>query len=126
MWANTVLSCLSSQQELSPGAFALSDAVVQNGAVLSGTDPIDVTTSLEQWAFAVTFPFRRDALGAERAEGPLLVRIEAVVQSGCIGIGCVAGDLRTYLSPEIERMPEGRGTVFDLILGPIHGESCGW
>jgi hypothetical protein len=127
MSTNTAVeNSLTLQRELFPGAFALPDAASHNGSLVTGSGPLDVTTPREPWAFAVLFPSRRPESGGPSGVAPFLVRVEAVVRSGRIGIGCVAADLRTYLSAEIERTPEDGDTVFDMIVEPVRGETCRW
>src|SRR5438067_2232356 len=122
MWAAKILATANVGEEISPPAFALADAVIHNDSVVVGRDPIDITTPFEQWAFAVTFPLRKNALSFT---GHLLVRIEAVVESGRIGIGCVTPDLRSFVSAEVERTFEDRDAVFEMIV-EAGGNRDGW
>ncbi len=92
-----------------------------------GFGPIHITTSSQQWAFAVTFPFRPEDCDLRVDRRPVLVRIEAAVESGKIGIGCVTPDLKTYLNAEIQRTSEDGNTVIDLIVETdADGDRCGW
>jgi hypothetical protein len=117
---------VSLDRELSPGAFALSHAASHNGSTVIGTGSLDITTSAERWDFAATFPFQHKLFNANGITGPFLVRVEATVQTGSIGIGCVAADLKTFISPEVEHTPENGDTVFDLIVDPVVGDSSFW
>src|SRR5437667_8026210 len=125
MWTDKVIDSFDVQDELSPGAFALSDAVVANNSIVFGSGPIDVTTPPGQWAFAVTFPLRRTDLPSHDIHGPLLIKIDAAIESGRIGIGCVASDLQSYVTPEIERTSEDGKTVFDVIVETV-ADGCSW
>src|SRR6476620_5820292 len=110
MWTARMLATANVGEEISPPAFALADAVIHNDSVVVGRDPIDIATPSEQWAFAVAFPLRKDAVAFA---GPLLVRVEAVVESGRIGMGCVTPDLRSFVSAEVERTFEDSDAVFE-------------
>ena len=112
--------------EMSPGAFALVDALSHNGSRVIATGALDITTSTERWAYAITFPFRHTAFRAHGIIAPFLVRVEATVHSGSIGIGCVAADLKTYISPEVERTTKNGNTVFDVIIETDQIESSLW
>ncbi len=112
-------------EEIVAGAFTLADAVIHNQSLVVGNGPLDITTPADQWAYAVTFPARPEAL--HRAGNDLLcVIVDAEVISGRIGIGCVAPDHRTYVSVETDRTPEDVGTVFEVVIDDPGGDGCGW
>ena len=113
------------REELLPGAFALSDAVIHNQSVVTGSGPMDITTPADQWAFAVSFPLRSEACGRAGKE-LLCVTVEAEVKSGRIGIGCVAPDYSTYVSTESDRTPRDGNTVYDVFIERPRGDGCGW
>jgi hypothetical protein len=121
MWTAKMLATANVGEEISPPPFSLADAVIHNNSVVVGRDPIDIATPSEQWAFAVTFPLRKDAAAFA---GPVLVRVEAVVESGRIGMGCVTPDLRSFVSAEVERTFEDRDMVFEMIIEA--GGNAGW
>ncbi len=113
------------REEVSPGAFELSDAVVHNQSVVTGSGPMDITTSGDPWAFAVSFPLRSEA--CRRAGRELLcIIVEAEVKSGRIGIGCVAPDCRTYVGTEGDRTAEDGNTAFEVVIERPGGDGCGW
>jgi len=117
---------LEPQEELSPGAFSLSDAVSHNESLVVGCGPVEVTTIPRRWAYAAAFPFRPGAVRFGDGTGPVLVRIEARVEHGRIGIGCVSPDMTSYFTAEIERTSEDGDTFFDIIMDPIESRHCGW
>jgi hypothetical protein len=125
MWTDRIVGGLVLKEELSPGAFELSSVVIHNDTVVRRNGSLDITTPRAQWAFAVTFPFQPHAGEAGCAGMWLLVRIDGTVKSGRIGIGCVTADLRTYVSPELERTAEDGDTVIDLIVEPAGGAGPG-
>jgi hypothetical protein len=125
MWTDRIVGALDLKGELSPGAFQLSSVVIHNDSVVRRTGSLDITTPLAQWAFAVTFPFQPHAGEGGCDSRSLLVRIDATVKSGRIGIGCVTADLRTYVSPELERTAEDGDTVVDLIVELAEGAGPG-
>src|SRR5581483_10313384 len=118
-------SALEIHGELLPGLFALSDAVLQKGSVVTGVLPLEITTSVEQWAYAVLFPLRAEA-ARETANRFFLVTVEAEVMSGRIGIGYIARDGSTYLATEIERVAEAEDSSINLFLGPREVDEGGW
>lgn len=108
MWTDRIVGALDLKEELSPGAFQLSSVVIHNDSVVRRTGSLDITTPRAQWAFAVTFPFKPHAGEGRGDSRSLLVRIDATVKSGRIGIGCVTTDLRTYVSGRLMRIEPGR------------------
>lgn|GEM_PF-867832 len=118
------LGDLDLRQEVLPGAFALGDAIVHNQSLVTGSDPMDITTPAAQWAFAVSFPLRSDA--CRRVEQDLLcVTVEAEVKTGRIGIGCLSSDGSAYVSRETERTVREGNTVFDIVIERPGAEGCG-
>lgn len=113
------------REEVLPGAFALSDAVIHNQSVVIGSGPVDITTSGDQWAYAVSFPLRLEACCRAGRE-LLCVTVEAEVKSGRIGIGCVAPDYSTYVSTESDRTAEDGKTAFDVMIERSGGDGCAW
>ncbi len=110
-----MLGGLNLREELLPGAFALEDAVIQGQSVVIGSDPMDILTPGDQWAYAVMFPIRSET--CRRAGSELLcVTLEAEVKSGRVGVGCLSPDGSTYVSTESDRMPEDGNTVFDVVI----------
>jgi hypothetical protein len=107
------------QQELC--VFSLTDAIVHHGSIAVGAGPIDITTPAQEWAYAVRFPFRHKP-GREH----LVVRIRAAVRRGRVGIGCIATDLESYITREVELAPEDGQTVAELHLEPGSAEELGW
>ena len=115
---------LDLRQELLPGAFALSDAIVHNQSLVTGSNPMDITTPAAQWAFAISFPLRSEA--CDRVEQELLyVTVEAEVKTGRIGIGCLSSDGRAYVSRETERTALHGNTVFDVVIERPRARGCG-
>jgi hypothetical protein len=112
-------------EELVPGVFALTDAATQNQSLVTGTDPLDITTSGEQWAYAIRFPSRPevfDQVGKEL----LCVVVDAKVIRGRVGIGCVSHDDSTYVSVEVYRTPEDGDAPFRLLIDDPEDAGCGW
>jgi hypothetical protein len=123
MWTERIISRADLKEELKPGAFALAGLVIHNESVVLGTGPIEITTPREQWAFAVTFPFRVNASDVSENTGSLLIRVEATVERGRIGVGYVTRDLKSYITPEVERSAGDGATTFDLLIEG--GKDCG-
>src|ERR1041385_481349 len=111
-------------EELLPGAFDVSDAVVHNQSEVIGSGPLEITTSGDQWAWAVSFPLRPEICRGVVDE-LLWVAVEAEVKSGRIGIGCVAPDYSTYVSTESDRTPEDGNSVFNVVIERSR-DGCGW
>jgi hypothetical protein len=116
---------LSLREELLPGAFDISEVEPLNRARVAGSGPVDVTTPPGQWAFAAAFPFRWRT-ESEIPREVLVVRVEAQVHTGRIGIGCVRNDLETYVSTEKDwTAGEGRA-VREFLLERADSIACGW
>ncbi|MGH7086191.1 MAG: hypothetical protein ACREFN_14495 [Acetobacteraceae bacterium] len=75
-----------------PFAIAATGVVIHNGAQVDEGEPLVITTPREQWAYAAEFPFVT-AEGA-RPGGRLVVRIQARVNAGVVGFGCIGDDGR--------------------------------
>jgi hypothetical protein len=116
---------LMPREELIPGAFALRDVARHNQSLISGSGPIDIMTPPDQWAYAVTFPYRRTASAGTYGE-VLLVRVETEVHAGRIGVGCVSSDLQTYLDTEVDCTPENGSVVLKLPLRHLDSTDGGW
>jgi hypothetical protein len=124
MWTERTFSRVNLQAEISPGAFALTDPVIHNKSIVLGSGPVEITTPGEQWAFAVTFPFRMNAFHVSENTGSLLIRVEASIESGRIGIGYITRDLKSYITPEVERVRGDGRAIFDLIIEPGADSGC--
>lgn len=124
MWTDKIISRIDPQCELKPGAFALADLIIHNGSVAVGIGPIEITTPREQWAFAAAFPIRMNASDLNENIESLLIRVEANIKSGRIGVGCATRDLQSYTAREVERSAGDDRTTFDIILPA--GKDCGF
>jgi hypothetical protein len=122
MWADRIFDDANPNQEMRPSPFELTQPVIHNESSVVGTGPVEITTPSQQWAFAVTFPFRLGASMSVADRGPLLVRVEAAVQSGRVGVGCLKPDLRSYTTPEIHSAAGDGRTTFDILVEP--GTDC--
>ena len=116
---------LITREEIIPSAFTLLDVERHNQSLVCGSGPIEITTPPDQWAYAAAFPFRWPA-GSGAVRDVLLICVEVEVYAGRIGIGCVTGNLQTYVSPEMECSPEVGATVAELPLGHSDSGECGW
>jgi FkbM family methyltransferase len=98
------------------GFFHLGEATAWNDAEVCIGDSVSVTTTPEQWAFAALFPLHDDPV-LRRPDGcALLIRIEAIVERGEVGISVVEPSLREFIAPEI-RGSSGVGmTLFEVSL----------
>jgi FkbM family methyltransferase len=103
------------------GLFELKDAVAWNQAEIAGDGPVVITTPADQWAFAALFPIR-DTPECPLAEtGPLLIRLELLVEEGEIGVAVAEPSLQNFITPE-KRALAGVGTVLEIPLSaPLPG-----
>jgi len=116
---------LTPREELIPGAFALCDVVRHNESLVSGSGPIDVTTPPDQWAYAIAFPYRRPSASGAHGE-VLLVRVEAEVHAGRIGVGCVSSDFQNYVGTQVDCTPGDGSAVLKLPLRHFSSANGGW
>jgi methyltransferase family protein len=106
------------------GVFELATAVVHNEAIITGSEPLTVVTDSPQWSYAVGFRLRSETLKSRPGEGPILVRVQATVESGRIGVIFVGDDVRTVLGTSTEHFQDNGETVLDVLIDPA--PASGW
>lgn len=107
-----------------PGVFDLAKVVAQNQAQITGSGPITITTDAGQWWYAAGFRLETKALRRWPPNAPLLIRVEAAVQTGRIGALFVADDLKEVLGTTDEKTPaDGDGTL-EVVVDPA--PRSGW
>lgn len=124
MWAQTCSQALGKLKEIFPPAFSLDDLPPANASLAVSGAAVEIVTPPNQWAVGAKLPINP---GVRVTQGrPLLVRIEGEVKSGRVGIGGVAEDGQTYVSPEVERSEKDGTSTFYVPLDPIDGRTCKW
>ena len=113
------------RDEVLPSAFPLGDLQTCNDGVASGSGPIQIVTPAEQWAFAAAIPFRLSADAYAPGE-VLVVRVEAEVHNGQIGIGCVDSGLRNYVSSETDWAAGENRAILEFLLELSDDTVNGW
>lgn len=103
------------------GVFDLSEAASWNQAEIHGAGPVSITTAPQQWAFAALFPIHDDPEWPLAETGPLLIRIEAVVERGEVGISVAEPTLRKFIAPEKRAVSRGMSTLELTLNSPAPG-----
>ena len=103
--------------------FDLRERQVHNNSKVSGSGPVSVLTPAAQWSYAVGFPVRENARGMIPPLAEIVVRMEAVVEIGTIGIGVVSSDLSIYLTPEKEFSASGDAVDCEFVLSGLRSDS---
>ena len=101
-----------------PGAFHLSEATVCNTGMVTLGDPVCITTPREQWAFAAAFPLHDEVGDPIQSYGRLVVRVEATVEDGRIGLSVISPDMREVISNQDFRTASREQTRFEVRLDP--------
>ena len=103
------------------GVFNLSEATSSNRAEIHGDGPVSITTSPEQWAYAALFPIHDDAEWPLTETGPLLIRVEALVEKGDVGISIADPNLGKFIAPEKHATSGGMSTLELTLNSPTPG-----
>jgi hypothetical protein len=101
-----------------PGAFHLNEATVCNTGMVSEGDPVGITTPAEQWAFAAAFPLHDRAPDPLDNYGRLVIRVQATVQEGRIGVSAVSPGMTELISKEDFQAAAPSQTSFEVRLDP--------
>lgn len=97
---------------------------VCNNSRVSGSGPVSVLTRPEQLSYALVFPIREKARRMIAPMTEIMVRMEAVVETGKIGIGIVSSDLSTYLLPEIQYDASQRTVDCEIVISHLPPDSA--
>ena len=100
------------------GAIDLRAGTACNNSTLSKDDAPRITTPPQQWAYAAAFPLRECAL--EIGDQFMVIRVEATVEAGRIGVAVAEPDMGTFLSEEDVAGP-GRAELEVTIRSPKQG-----
>ena len=73
---------------------------------------LSVTTPAARWAYAAEFPIHR--IAGQLPAGRIIVRVEARVEVGSVGIGCIGEDGQYIV--EIEVSPRSPSPYIDLLI----------
>jgi len=95
------------EREEKPGVFDLKDATVCNGSTITGGGSPCITTPRQQWAYAAVFPLREDPKSPLKGEA-IIIRVEASIWVGSIGVAVAQPDLREFICKEEIATPAGR------------------
>lgn len=97
------------------GAFDLNEVTVHNNATVTGNDPVAITTPPQLWAFAAAFPLHADPEDPLEGHRRMIIRLEATVEEGNIGVAVASPDAREFISKEDRHAAAGR-TNFEVLL----------
>jgi len=105
-----------------PDLFSIKDFIPHNSAEISVSNVMTVITKNEQWSYAAFFPLRLENLKRKSlSSSPVLILIESIVKRGCISIGCVTKDLKSF-TDEMMHTQEDDATTLCLLADPL--EEC--
>lgn len=99
----------------------LKGAIACNASTVTGTDPIRITTAPQQWAYAALFPLHEASKQLLTGAGSLIIRIDATVQEGRMGIAVAQADLREFIAEEKQSVAAGRVTLEVTVNSPRPG-----
>jgi len=98
------------------GIFNLNEAAAWNQAEVSGQGPVRIKTNPSQWAYATLFPIHDDPERPLAKAGALLVRVDAEVEVGAIGIAIAERTLSKFISPEVRQAAGGGRITIEIPL----------
>jgi pyruvate-formate lyase-activating enzyme len=101
-----------------PGVFDLKEAIVCNTGRVTPGDSVCITTPSEQWAFAAALPLHDDARDPVEDYGRMVIRVEATVEEGRIGLSVVSPDKSELISKEDLRAASPGRITFEVRLDP--------
>ena len=101
-----------------PGAFHLSEATVCNTGIVTQGDSIGITTPGEQWAFAAAFPLHDSEHDPLDHYGRVVIRVQATVEEGRIGVSAVSPGMTELISKEDFRAAGPSETSIEIRLDP--------
>jgi hypothetical protein len=103
-----------------PGVLSLADSITCQGANVRGTEPTTITTAAERWSYAALFPLRLNAV-AWPAHAPIVVRVDAELDAGGVGIAITNQRRDAFVSSEEHVVESGGRTIYLRIEAPMPG-----
>jgi FkbM family methyltransferase len=104
-----------------PDAFNLKEVVTHNSAAIDGDNPLTITTPPQLWAFAATFPLHDDPKDPLQGHQRMIIRLDATVEEGTIGVSVASPDCSELISKEDRQGAVGRTTFEVLLTSPRPG-----
>jgi SAM-dependent methyltransferase len=92
------------------GIVDLKEATVCNGSTITKDSSPCITTPPTQWAYAAVFPLRKHFNELGIGDRCLVIRVEATIEAGRIGIAVAQPDLREFICEE-EIAASGKTTL---------------
>jgi FkbM family methyltransferase len=90
-----------------------------NSARIEGEDPLRVTTPSEQWAYAAVVPLNWENEEPIPDGFRLSVKVDALVETGMIGVAIAAPDLQSFVSSERSASATASNVTLDLKLDQL-------
>jgi FkbM family methyltransferase len=88
------------RSDLEAKIFDLKEAIPHQGATVTGEGPLVVTTPAERWAFAASLPLHVDPAKPVAGHRRMIIRLDATVEEGEVGISIVSPDFTRIISGE--------------------------
>ena len=101
-----------------PGVFNVAEAISCNTGTVAQADGLAIGTPPEQWAFAAVLPLHDDTGNPLRNYGRVVIRVDATVEQGRIGISIFNLDKRELISEEDIRAADPERTTFEVRVDP--------
>lgn len=100
-----------------PQAVDLTDFSVQNNACVEREGPVRIVTPAQQWAYAAIWPIHDVGLANPNAAW-LLIRVEATIDEGRIGIAVAKQGLNEFIAPEKQCDASPERQVIEIRVEP--------
>ncbi len=85
-------------------------------------ESIEFGTPTEQWSFAISFPTIIESLGGDGFTAPILIRVNAAVSRGAIGVGFISLSLNKYVTSEPQLAAGHDSDHIDILLDTFLSE----
>ncbi len=104
------------------GLFSIKEVIPHNNAEINVSNIITIITDSKQWSYAAFFPLRLENLKKKSFfSSPVLILIKSIVKRGCIAIGCITNDFKSF-TDEMIHPKKDIVTTFYLLVDPL--ENC--
>jgi FkbM family methyltransferase len=109
------------EQQPSFDLFNLKGAIACNASTVTGADPVRITMSPQQWAYAAIVPLNEGSEQALKGAARLIIRIDATIREGRMGIGIAQADLREFVAEEKQSTIAERTSLTVMVDSPPPG-----
>src|SRR5579871_291106 len=104
-----------------PGAFNIQEVLIHNHSDVTGIGPVVINTPPQRWAYAASFTLKDDPQDPLADHSRLLIRVDATLEQGEIGMSAANPETGDALSKEDRKAAPGRATFEILLESPRAG-----